>query len=106
MRYRTVPSLAGFLLTAVATLSAEFPAAKMYEVVEIGKGIFAFVSPESKTGVVSGNSVAIVGRDAVLVVDSGRYPTLARRMIADIRRRTKKPVKYLQWRLHGSADGM
>ena len=77
MRYRTVPSLAGLLLTAVASLSAEFPAAKMYEVVEIGKGIFAVVSPESKTGVVSGNSGAIVGRDSVLVVDSGRYPTLA-----------------------------
>ena len=95
MRYRTALLLAGFLLAASASASAEFPAGKMYEIVEVGKGISAFVSPESKTAVVSGNVVAIVGDDAVLVVDSGRFPTLARRMIAEIRRRTKKPVKYL-----------
>ena len=95
MRYRTVSILGGLLLAATVSLSAEFPATKMYEVAEVGKGIFAFVSPESKTGVVSGNVVAIAGEDAVLVVDSGRFPTLARRMIAEIRRRTKKPVKYL-----------
>ena len=92
---RHPPLVAGFLLAASASLSAEFPPAKMYETVRVGEGISAFVSPESKTGVVSGNVVAIAGENAVLVVDSGRFPTLARRMIAEIRRSTKKPVKYL-----------
>jgi cyclase len=93
MRSPAASLLAGLLLTASAT--AEFPAEKMYETVKVGDEIYAFVSPESKTAVVSGNVVAIAGDDAVLVVDSGRFPTLARRMIAEIRRRTNKPVKYL-----------
>src|SRR4029079_7177821 len=38
MRYRTVSILGGLLLAATVSLSAEFPATKMYEVVEVGKG--------------------------------------------------------------------
>jgi cyclase len=95
MRYQTAPLLAGLLLTASASDSAEFPAGKMYETVKVGEGIYAFVDPESTTAVVSGNVVAIAGDNAVLVVDSGRFPTLARRMTEEIRRRTKKAVKYV-----------
>jgi hypothetical protein len=53
MRYRTAPLLAGLLLAASASASAEFPAGKMYETVRVGEGIYAFVSTESKTAVVS-----------------------------------------------------
>jgi glyoxylase-like metal-dependent hydrolase (beta-lactamase superfamily II) len=54
--------------------------------------------------------LAIVGDDGVLVVDSGRFPTLARRMAEEIRRRTDKPVRYLvhtHWHLdHIASDAV
>jgi glyoxylase-like metal-dependent hydrolase (beta-lactamase superfamily II) len=44
---------------------------------------------------VSGNSTAIIGADSVLVVDSGHFPSLTRKVIAEIRKLTDKPVRYL-----------
>lgn len=69
--------------------------ASVYHMESAGEGIYAFIAPEPKVPIVSGNSVAIIGSDAVLVVDSGQFPQLTRRMIADIRSKTSKPVRYL-----------
>jgi glyoxylase-like metal-dependent hydrolase (beta-lactamase superfamily II) len=69
--------------------------ARSYETVNVAPGIHAFIAPEPRVGLVSGNSVAVVGEDAVLVVDSGHFPSLTRRMIADIRRLTEKPIRFL-----------
>ncbi len=66
-----------------------------FETVELAQGIVAFVAPESKTPFVSGNSLLVVGSDAALVVDSTNMPSLARGIIAEIRRRTDKPVTYV-----------
>ncbi len=89
---------------------AEFPAERMFETVEVGPGVYAFISPETNGPIPSGNVVAIVGDDGVLVVDSGRFPTLARRIVAEIRRRTDRPVRYVvhtHWHLdHIAADGV
>ena len=71
------------------------PLTKSYEMVKVGDGVYAFISEESLTDVVSGNSVAIIGDDGVLIVDTGSFPTLARRMIDDIRRKTPLPVRYI-----------
>src|SRR6185295_3873479 len=69
------------------------PLTRSYEMVKVGEGVYAFISEESLTTVVSGNSV--VGVDGALVVDTGSFPTLARRMIGDIRRKTSQPVRYI-----------
>ena len=105
-------ALAGVSIAAAlgaGTARAEMPAERMYQRVELGPGIMAFVAAETAGPIPSGNVVAIAGEDAVLVVDSGRFPTLARRMIADIRKMTDKPVKYLvhsHWHLdHMAGDG-
>jgi cyclase len=66
-----------------------------YEHVQVAEGVHAFIAPEGRTGTVQGNSVAVIGRDAVLVVDTGQFPELTRRMIADIRRLTDRPVRYV-----------
>jgi glyoxylase-like metal-dependent hydrolase (beta-lactamase superfamily II) len=71
------------------------PLTKSYEMVKVGEGVYAFISEESLTTVVSGNSVVVVGDEGVLVVDTGSFPTLARRMIDDIRRKTSQPVRYI-----------
>lgn len=66
-----------------------------YKQVKVAEGVYAFISPEQKVPLVSGNQVLIVGEDAALVVDSGHFPTMTKRIIADIRKLTRKPVKYL-----------
>ncbi|HEV8432982.1 MAG TPA: MBL fold metallo-hydrolase [Thermoanaerobaculia bacterium] len=66
-----------------------------YETVKVGEGIWAFIAPESKSGIVSGNSIAIIGDDGVVVVDTGMIPSVTRRMIAEIREKTDKPVRYV-----------
>ena len=97
-------------LAAAAASAAEFPAERQFDTVEVGPGIYAFVSPETNGPIPSGNVVAVVGDDGVLVVDSGRFPTLARRIVAEIRRRTDKPVRYVvhtHWHLdHIAADSV
>ncbi len=97
-------------VVALGSAGAEFPAERMSKTVEVGPGVFAFVSPETNGPIPSGNVVAIVGEDAVLVVDSGRFPTLARRIVAEIRQKTDKPVRYLvhtHWHLdHIVGDGV
>jgi glyoxylase-like metal-dependent hydrolase (beta-lactamase superfamily II) len=105
---------ASILAGAAAALGAarpdaEFPSERAYRIEDLGPGIFAFVNPETSGPIPSGNVTAVVGDDGVLVVDSGRFPTLARRMIADIRKRTDKPVRYVvhtHWHLdHVVGDG-
>ena len=90
--------------------AAEFPAERMFDTVEVGSGVYAFVSPETNGPIPSGNVVAVVGDEGVLVVDTGRFPTLARRVVAEIRRRTDKPVRFVvhtHWHLdHIAADSV
>jgi len=66
-----------------------------YQTVAVTEDIIAFISAESRTGIVSGNSVAIAGEDCVLVVDSGHFPSLTKRMISEIQQSYRKPVRYL-----------
>jgi len=66
-----------------------------YQTVKLADGVYAFVAPESKTPFVSGNSMVVIGNDAALVVDSTNVPSLAKRMITDIKRLTGKPVRFL-----------
>lgn len=65
-----------------------------FETVKVADGIFAFVESPGHA-IVSGNSTLIVGEDAALVVDTGHHPALTRRMIAEVRRLTSKPVRYV-----------
>ena len=99
---------AAVLSSAAALRAAEFPSARMYQTVEAAPGVYAFIAAPTAGPIPSGNVVAIVGDDGVLVVDSGRFPTLAKRMIAEIRARTDKPVRYLvhtHWHLdHIASD--
>ena len=86
---------AGLLLGAAALSADTAPAEppKTYEVVNLGEGVDAFIS--NKTGFANGNTVLVVGDDSALVVDAGFFPSIARQIIAEIRRKTDKPVRYL-----------
>jgi cyclase len=97
----SAPRLRASLLGALAatTLNAQVPAAYpsvlSYRTVKVAAGVYAFITPEERSGWQAGNSIAIIGDDGVLVFDTGNIPGSTRRQIADIRKLTDKPVRYV-----------
>ena len=87
--------LAFFLLTSAALAAENKFVNEQYDLVPIADGIYSFIAPESDSGVVQSNCTVIIGADSVLVVDTGQFPSLAKRMIADIKKLTLKPVRYI-----------
>jgi glyoxylase-like metal-dependent hydrolase (beta-lactamase superfamily II) len=88
------------LAAAIAAATIGLPASAgcdilAYQRVQASPHVILFQSPEGTTGIVNGNTVAIIGRDAVLVVDPGQFPTTAERILAEIRKATAAPVKYV-----------
>jgi glyoxylase-like metal-dependent hydrolase (beta-lactamase superfamily II) len=84
--------LAIFILFASTAAAAAYPFT--YQRVEVAEGIHAFIEPFGHA-VVSGNAVAIIGDEAVAVIDTGHHPRVTRAIIAEIRRLTPKPVRYV-----------
>ena len=88
--------LRSLLLVALAALAlaaqADYP--WTYQRTEVARGVHVFAEPFGHA-IVSGNIVAIVGDDAVAIVDSGHHPRLTRRIAAEIRALTPKPVRYV-----------
>ena len=68
---------------------------RTFETVTLAEGVYAFVSPESNGAMVTGNSLVVIGEDGVLVVDSGHFPTVTAKQIAQIKQWTDKPVRWL-----------
>ena len=64
-------------------------------IVRLTDGVYAFISPDSRSAFVSGNNLLVIGRDAALVVDAGHFPSLTRKVIAEVKRLTSVPVRYL-----------
>jgi glyoxylase-like metal-dependent hydrolase (beta-lactamase superfamily II) len=65
-----------------------------YDTVPVAAGIITFVEGPSHA-LVQGNITLIVGDRSALVIDTGHFPAVARRVIADIRKLTDKPVRYV-----------
>ena len=90
-------------LVAIASLAApvraqdlrSYPSVLTYRTVKVADGVYAFITPEERTGFQSGNSIAIVGDNGVLVFDTGNIPGMTRRQIAEIRKLTDKPVRFV-----------
>jgi glyoxylase-like metal-dependent hydrolase (beta-lactamase superfamily II) len=81
--------------SASAQGSTSYPSVLSYRTVKVADGVYAFITPEERTGFQSGNSIAIIGDDGVLVFDTGNIPGSTRRQIAEIRKLTDKPVRYV-----------
>jgi glyoxylase-like metal-dependent hydrolase (beta-lactamase superfamily II) len=73
----------------------EYPSILTFRTVRVADGVYAFITPEERSSFQAGNSVAVVGDDGVLVFDTGNIPSMTRRQIAEIRRLTDKPVRFV-----------
>jgi len=80
--------------TEVPTPAANVHANFHYDTVPVAAGITTFIEGPSH-GLVQGNITLIVGEQSALVIDTGQFPAVARRVIADMRKLTDKPVRYV-----------
>jgi glyoxylase-like metal-dependent hydrolase (beta-lactamase superfamily II) len=64
-------------------------------VTQLAEGVYAIRHPDAPDAFPQSNTTVVIGRDAVLVVDSCYLPSAARQDIAQIRQWTQKPVRYL-----------
>ena len=75
--------------------AADYPSILTYRAERVADGVYAFITPEERSSFQAGNSIAIVGDDGVLVFDTGNIPSMTRRQLAEIRRITDKPVRFV-----------
>jgi cyclase len=73
---------------------AQTPAGSLQKT-QIADGIYLFASPDIDDIEVDGNSIVIVGAQDVLVFDTNVLPSSAARVLAEIRKITSKPVRYV-----------
>jgi glyoxylase-like metal-dependent hydrolase (beta-lactamase superfamily II) len=77
-------------LRAVSPSSNTIPG-NSYEIQQLAPGVYAAIR-HIEAGTADGNTMFIINDRDVIVVDTGAYPTSARQMIAEVRKRTSKPV--------------
>jgi glyoxylase-like metal-dependent hydrolase (beta-lactamase superfamily II) len=82
-------------LLLAAALSPDYVSMIAFDQVQVAPNVVGFFQHRTDTAIVSGNTVAVIGDDGVLVVDSGHFPEATRRIIAEIRRLTPKPVRWV-----------
>ena len=90
--------IAGVCLTVAAlTAGAQDYHGPQFSRTEVAPGVFAFVfdNPLGDAAGVDGTAVVIINPSDVVVVDAQWSPTTARRVIAEIRKLTPNPVRYV-----------
>jgi cyclase len=90
-----LPVLMTVLLFAATAASADVAVTRERTVTRLADGVYAIRHPDAPDEFPQGNTTVIIGRDAVLVVDSCYLPSAAREDITQIRTWTDKPVRYL-----------
>jgi glyoxylase-like metal-dependent hydrolase (beta-lactamase superfamily II) len=83
----------GALATSAAAAEAvTAPSADPFTLKELSPGVWAAIDREGKSGA---NAGFIIGDDGVAVVDSFYNPDAARALLADIRKMTPLPIRYV-----------
>ena len=89
---RTALALLAWGLCGAAGAAA---AAKEFEVTELAPGVHGIVWKEPLADPIEGNSLVIINDRDVVVVDSALLPSSAKRLAAEVKRLTPKPVRYV-----------
>jgi len=98
---RVFTGLAVALLGTVLLGSDAGPYDLVFE--DLAPGVFVASRPDAIRLPVEGNVTVVIGDRGVVVMDAGGSPASARQVIAEIRRRTAVPVRYLV-NSHGHYD--
>ncbi len=88
----------GFAVVIFALLcsSAFGQAPAPYRLLDLGHGVWAAIdNPAAKADEAGSNAGFVIGSDSVLVVDTFENPAAAKKMLEDIRDKTKLPVRYV-----------
>ena len=90
---RVVIILLAFVVTGLVVCAEHVrPAPKT---IEVAKGVYLFISkPYGDVGL-DGNSIAILSNDGVLVFDANGTPASSALVLAEIRKLTTQPVRYV-----------
>jgi glyoxylase-like metal-dependent hydrolase (beta-lactamase superfamily II) len=88
---RHIRSVGLVLLGLAASAAPALPQSADFEVTQVAKGVYAVIA---KPGIAS-NGAFIVNQDDVVVVDTHLRPSWARETIAEIKKVTDKPVRYV-----------
>ena len=82
-------------LAAAAPLAADSAVTKTRTVTQLAEGVYAIRHPDAPDEFPQSNTLVVIGGRDVLVVDSCYMPSSAQEDIAQIRKWTGKPVRYL-----------
>jgi cyclase len=86
----------GLLAILLAVTGAAVPPPdSVIETVKVSDRVYAFIGPDPTRDIVVGNAVAVIGDDGVLLVDTTNAPSNARVILAELRKVTDKPVRYI-----------
>ncbi len=100
----TVSAVIAFLLLGCFVASGQSSSGPFaIELQRVAEGVYVACRPDPIRSPVSGNVTFIVTEKDVIVVDATIAPMAARRVIAEIRKLTDKPVRYLV-NTHGHND--
>ncbi len=81
-------------LAVALAAHADVPA-KQFEIEKLADGVYGFVWKGLLENPINGNSLFIVNDRDVVVVDTSNFPSTARVMLAELRKLTDKPVRYV-----------
>lgn len=88
-----IPSIP-ILIAALVSVPPQAPGPYDYETVTIAPRVYGLIERKLNP-IVSANVIAVVGRDAVLVFDTGHHPRVSRKIVAELKGLTDKPVRCL-----------
>ena len=66
-----------------------------YHRVQATPHVYLFEAAEGTTGIVNGNIVAVIGKEAILLVDAGQFPSASRKVLGELRSLSQAPVRYI-----------
>lgn len=92
---RKMLAVIGLLLGGATGAAANSCEVLHYNLVRATPRVYVFQANEATAAIVNSNIVAVVGRDAILVVDPGQFPSATAKAMAQLKGISAAPVKYV-----------
>lgn len=95
-RFLQFPTLFGILFAVAVSTSAQAESTtRSFKAEKIAEGIYALIRTEPASLWFNPNNVLIIGRNDVIVVDSNLSGEYTREVLAELKKLTDRPVKYV-----------